>query len=514
MTQVPIEVIHDEARTPPSLAARLAQSIALATFACCLGGIGIWDSCWRDDPLADARAQVLATADRLAPDIDRAWLDESPPPLPRRAVSAEALRAWARLPQLMFLAEINETLLRSLWQPGKGLSQILGPNAPREFRVFSTPDGSPFPRFRYPPNTTLPDGLTTNAFGFRGPQLALDKPPRTVRIAFVGASAIADNHYFPWSFPELVAHWLALWAADTGRDVRFEIINAGRESVTSQDIRQIVELEVLPLAVDYVVYYEGQNQFAPNSIARAVEVDGDYRLGEPPADLVLDLATADAERPHWLDRFCRDVESARRLRRLLGIWSNLPEPRKPTQRIRLPAGIDPDDLGEQQARRLLELAAILADLDAIDRACKAADARLVVCSFDRAVQDGMQLDLAAGHSLYRQLNREFWPLSYATVERFAALQNAGFAAWARAHDAPFLDIAAGMPKEPRLFSDMVHTTQLGSRLRGWLMFAGLVPLLTADLEAGRVPVPDTAISAAHPFLGPARRITAAELDGK
>ncbi|MCR9246649.1 MAG: hypothetical protein NXI31_16575 [bacterium] len=513
-----VDVIADSPAAASSPAARFVRALALVCGAVTLAGLGVHDHFFAVDPATAARAAVLRSTAGLAAEraaeLDPDWLDESPPPTPHYPTPPAMLEAWARIPQLMFLCEINESLLRALWQKGTGLTHLLGPDAPRAFDVFRTPDDAPFPRFRYPRSTTMPDGLTTNAFGFRGPEITLAKPQNTVRIAFVGASATVDNHYFPASFPEYVGHWLNLWAERRGITTRFEIINAGREAITSQDIRAIVQHEVLPFAVDYVVYYEGQNQFASQTLERLVEVEGAAAGEQPPADLVLDLATADRLQPHWLDRACRDSTSARRLRRLLGIYANVPEPEKPPQQIRLPAGIDENVPDLANANRLLELGTILADLDGIRTACERADAQLVMCSFDRLVHAGLAADLATGLSFYSQVHTDYWPLTYEIIARLDALQNRYFEAWAKARNLPFVDVAELMPDEPVLFSDMIHSTALGSRLRAWVIFSQLVPLIAGDLERGAVPVTDSERQPGdtHPNLQPARRITAEELD--
>ena len=43
-------------------------------------------------------------------------------------------------------------------------------------------------RFRFLPDTTTPIGLVTNAYGFRGAPVPLARQPKTIRIAFIGAS--------------------------------------------------------------------------------------------------------------------------------------------------------------------------------------------------------------------------------------------------------------------------------------------------------------------------------------
>ena len=44
------------------------------------------------------------------------------------------------------------------------------------------------PKFGFLPDTTTPIGLVTNAYGFRGGPVALARQPKTIRIAFLGAS--------------------------------------------------------------------------------------------------------------------------------------------------------------------------------------------------------------------------------------------------------------------------------------------------------------------------------------
>ena len=50
-----------------------------------------------------------------------------------------------------------------------------------------------------------------------------------------------------------------MWLKANNYSLQAEIINAGREGIGSSDIAAILEQEVLPLAPDYVIYYEGAN---------------------------------------------------------------------------------------------------------------------------------------------------------------------------------------------------------------------------------------------------------------
>lgn len=507
-----VPVIADE-RPPAWPLERAAWAVALATFAALVFGLPLADLLRSD---TDARVEqhlrdtVLASARQLAPGLDPAWLDRSPPPLPPRPMPRELLEVWAKAPQLLFLCELNETLLRALWQPGSGLRNSLGPGAPDSILAFPSPDGSPFPGYRYPASVTLPDGLATNNLGFRGPDLAVDKPPRTVRIACVGASITVDGHHFAFSYPELMQTWLDRWASARGLDVRFEVVNAGREAIKSSDVRAIVQHELLPLAVDYVIYHEGANQCGLPEMQKHVAIDANAKaaFAAPPANLA---ALAAATSP-WLGATRRASATVRRGLAVVGFGRQQPEPPKPEQRVQLPVGLDEQDPDPAAAGPFLQMGAVLADLATMQRLCDAAGATLVVTSFPWFCTPGARLHTGERHSLYTHLNVTFWPLRYATIQRLTDLQNRVLLAWAKQRGLPALDIAALLPRDPALFVDAYHTTELGSRLRAWLVTAALLPILERDLAAGKVPVPDRQRDERHPGLPPARRLTAAELD--
>jgi len=104
--------------------------------------------------------------------------------------------------------------------------------------------------------------LTTNAYGFRGPPVPFQRQPKTIRIAFIGASTTVSSHFFlPYSYPEFVGNWLTCGPPSKSSTSGSRVLNAGRESITSTDNVNVVREEVLPLKPDLLVYYEGANQF-------------------------------------------------------------------------------------------------------------------------------------------------------------------------------------------------------------------------------------------------------------
>jgi hypothetical protein len=356
----------------------------------------------------------------------------------------------------------------------------------------------------------LPTGLTTNQFGFRGRELAAQKPAGTVRIGFLGASTTVEAHGLPHSAPELVEHWLNLWAEQNQLALRFETLNAAREAIQSPDLLAIVEDELLPLDLDYLVYYEGANQLQPHTMQKHVQVEGEYALASPPPGLVGaydETATADSS---WLDGLATHVAIARYLRGALQRGKRLAEPAKPTQRITLPDSLWQGDFDLAAAAGLLELDAIGRDLEAIHRAAQGRGVRLLPSTFWWLAADGLQLDAVMGHNVHVHLNRAFWPFRYDTVRRLADLQNRFFAAWAKAHGLDCLATATELPHDPALAIDAIHHNEVGVRLKAWVWFAGLARVIARDLDQGQLPRP---AAAAPPWRAvPTRRVTPAELD--
>ena len=216
----------------------------------------------------------------VAPGVERAWFYETPPPLPNRK---EVPEAWRELVRDVEKSGITEGTRRAdmfkAWNSafvGDPCRHAYLCGAPGHLFVYDPPKdaggtGENRPPYRFLPNATTPARLTTNAYGFRGPPVPFQRQPKTIRIAFIGASTTVSSHFFPYSYPEFVGNWLNLWAAQQKFDVRFEVLNAGRESITSTDNVNVVREEVLPLKPDLVVYYEGANQFQLSTMMPGAE---------------------------------------------------------------------------------------------------------------------------------------------------------------------------------------------------------------------------------------------------
>ena len=414
-----------------------------------------------------------------APGTDRRWFLEDPPPLPNRTTvdpqRRDRYRDFER--RGIFIPQADY-----LWNRFYAESQRCAPDSvfqkyPDTVLAFTPPTEDLHPRYRFPPNATLVSGLVTNEFGLRGPPIALAKPPKTIRIAFVGASTTVGFHYFPFSYPERVAHWLNRFAQANHYDVRFEALNAGREGINSEDIAPIVRDELLPLDPDLAVYYEGSNQFHSSNLLVSPPIPTRQNLD--PHDSVIEHKVPEALRSH--------LALGGLLDRALNGFGTLGEPRKPTYRLLWPAGVDEYKPAPDNPKLPLQLPIIVKDLDSIRDSMASIGGQFVLCSFEWLAKDGMRFKPGPHEFIYKQLNTTLWPLRYADIRRLADFQNRVFRAYAADRRIPFLDVAATLPQDPDLFSDAIHMTDAGERVKAWIVFQQLLPVIRKQLDAGKLP---------------------------
>ncbi|HTG19569.1 MAG TPA: hypothetical protein VK681_05965, partial [Reyranella sp.] len=382
----------------------------------------------------------------LAPGVDRAWFYETPPPLPNRK---EVPEAWRELVRDVEKSGITEGTRRAdmfkAWNSafvGDPCRHAYLCGAPGHLFVYDPPKdaggtGENRPPYRFLPNATTPVRLTTNAYGFRGPPVPFQRQPKTIRIAFIGASTTVSSHFFPYSYPEFVGNWLNLWAAQQKFDVRFEVLNAGRESITSTDNVNVVREEVLPLKPDLLVYYEGANQFQlstmmPGAVQKPVsrmllapDESCPARPPPPPAAPANGNAGAaaggrgNAAGPGWLERFGQSLVDefalVRRVRALF-VAHEMPaggaEWPKPDYKLTWPAGLDERDPDVGRPDLPINLPTILGDLDAMRSAAQQSGAELVLASFFWLVKDGMVLDPVRHRAILEYLNQGYAPFRY------------------------------------------------------------------------------------------------------
>ncbi|MBX9947248.1 MAG: hypothetical protein K2Y40_24460 [Reyranella sp.] len=468
---------------------------------------------WVDAESGGTGSEAVRHLDEIprAVGVERAWYFSAPPPLPNRGkVPDEWHELVRRVEQSGVTAGTRRADMFKAWNTALVGDPCAHPylrDAPGRLFVYDPPDGSRHPPYRFLANTTTPAGLVTNAYGFRGPPVPFVRAPRTVRIAFVGASTTVSSHHLPYSYPEYIGHWLNLWAASKKLDLRFEVLNAGRESVNSTDIATIVGQELAPLRPDLVVYYEGANQFSLRTVVPDLPPPP---FAWPPADKPAGLWS------RWLAEAADHLALARRLKALLaatdqpgdgpagGEWP------KPAYNLVWPAGVDERDPDIARSDLPVNLATILRDLDRIRATTAAVGGELALASFVWLVKDGMVLNPIRHRLILEYLNVSYFPFRYRDMERLAAFQNRVFAKYAAQHGLAFLDVARLMPRDPDLFIDAIHDTEAGVRLRGWAAFQELLPLVEKNLASGVWPKadPGAGMPAAHPaFATPPRPIS-------
>jgi hypothetical protein len=425
----------------------------------------------------------------LAQGVLPAWFFDDPPALPnRRKPTTEWFTIYEEMQQAMRLAMASGPVRfqpgdvfrvwNKAWANDPCENTVLRTSPARSLYFYDPPDGLPRPIYRYYPNATTPGGLVTNEIGWRGPPLKSLKS-NTVRIVFVGASTTAETHSVPWSYPEFVNHWLGLWAASKRIGVDFQALNAGREGMSSPDIAAIVRNEVVPMQPDLVVYYEGANQFSLASIATNMPHVA------PPSSTLVETPT-----PSWLQELVRYSALARRLQAALGLLEdnlNGREPIKPDYRLEWPKGLNERDPDLNFSTLPVQLNRIQADLDQMRADLATVGAELAVSSFVWFVKDGMVLDPVRDRYILQHLNRTMWPFRYRDLERLATFQSRVFAKYAALHNLAFIDVARDMPRDPDLFSDAIHNTAVGVRVRAWVVFQKLVPVIEGRLASGQWP---------------------------
>jgi hypothetical protein len=434
----------------------------------------------------DAKGDVMDQVPR-ATGVDRAWFFTDPPPLTTRT---ESPAEWWKLYHAIEANPVGGMTFRPIdafkaWNSvfvGDPCKNRIVRFAPGQLFLYDPSDGQPTPQYRFLPSATLPGGLVTNQMGWRGAPIEEPRGERTIRIVFVGSSTTVDPHHVPFSWPEFVGHYLNVWAKAKGLRVKFEVLNAGRESIISSDIAAVVHSEVLPLRPDLVVYYEGGNQFRLETLVPI----GRVPKGTP------QRPAAGRQPPQWLQNLARYSALATRIQAALlsaEAQDDGKEWPKPDYEFIWPEGLNEQDPDLAYPNLPINLNTIERDLDRIRTDLASIGSGFAVSSFVWLVKDGMILDPARHKYIIEQLNIGNYPFRYRDIERLARFQNRFLAKYAATYDIGFLDIAGNTPLNPDLFIDAVHTNYAGSRIRGWITFNLLLPTVEKHLADKTWPRP-------------------------
>jgi GDSL-like Lipase/Acylhydrolase family len=466
----------------------LVLTSVLLTLALCEYGLRIYGdfsdgailstSGFSDAPIADRHLDAVP----LPEGIDRTWFRQDPPQVARdpREVSPAA----AELYETYRIRGVYASQSFYVWNKIFVENRICVKNdyvfghygdLAKNLKVFMPQDGKPYPRYRNPANTLTASGLRTNRYGFRGPELAPQKGSNIVRIAFLGASTTIAMHSFPFSYPEHFGYWLNLWLKANNYPLQVEVINAGREGIGSSDIAAIVEQEVLPLAPDYVIYYEGANDLyvGPDLF------DSGGRFASYPSQELLPR--------EWVQfsLVAKVIDDFYRVR----IVPILAEWRRSPSKLIFPDAVNEADPDIDRNDLPGSLSSILDNLRHMSAISKGSNARFLMSSF--VWLDGSEPEIMSDKTrhveILSQVNRAFWPLSQTDTRRLVDFQNRVFQRFAASKKLDFMDIAGSFPRDPDLFTDGIHFTTEGVRMQAWVALAQFLPYFSRDLERGFVP---------------------------
>ena len=108
-----------------------------------------------------------------------------------------------------------------------------------------------------------------NSYGFRSPELTLDKPTGRLRIAFIGGSTTycgeVSSDQMTWPYLVVAA------IKDRYPDLDIDFINGGVPGYTTTTLKPYLEKKIAPFHPDVIVIYEATNDLSVNSFALARE---------------------------------------------------------------------------------------------------------------------------------------------------------------------------------------------------------------------------------------------------
>jgi hypothetical protein len=145
-----------------------------------------------------------------------------------------------------------------------------------------------------------------NALGTRGPDVSLEKPPRTVRVVVVGASEAfglseSPGKEFPRQLEDTLNRWLASRACGAPPPPRFEVLNAALPGMSLPTIEQDVRNRVRRFGADFIVLYPTPAQYLNDNPPRAARPDSSASQPE--------LSARQALRPRILKRVRDQVKA-------------------------------------------------------------------------------------------------------------------------------------------------------------------------------------------------------------
>lgn len=299
----------------------------------------------------------------------------------------------------------------------------------------------------YRPNMTDPDPtddrqFTTNALGFRSPDIAAVPAPGELRIVVVGASTVAgvfaktNNETFPSLLQE------QLRGAMPGRPVN--VINAGVEGLMVSELDVLVERAVIPLRPSMALIYAGFNDMALICKASA------------PVLQPLQPAPALGALPPWVMTSAVLSKYALPLRQA-PVRAGLVDPAK----------FYPASYGDALSRVVTRL--------------KAAGIEPVLMTVPRGFDAG---DGAIGRKLATTALVYNYCLDYDGMVKAGHMFNRTIEDVAARHHVDLIELGKKMPRGPTYFHDAAHFTSAGEETASHIIFQHLAG--TRSMQDGLV----------------------------
>lgn len=352
----------------------------------------------------------------------------------------------------------------------------------RQIFAFHSYDGSTVPRYRlFPSHDFSPVPWVTDRYGWLSVEMRTPKPPHTIRIGIIGDST---SHNF---YGRQIQSYLNAWAAAAQLGVSFEVLNAARQGLEQGDELAVLKNELAPMGLDYTyAYFAPIFAIAGYTPTFAVLPPG-VAFGHPtPAKPAWTVRLAGTLTP--LTRFSAVARDVVEQTDLNAPDSMLPEPPKPKARLRLPKGVRGSRIDLAAAGKDPYFAQLIGFLNQMQAVSSKIGSRLVVSDEWMCVWPGMMLNRTSDRIVNESLNGPlFWPLTYAQISRLLRAHNGTIDAWAAENHVPVVNVDGKLPRDPSLCSDAFHDQPLGTRLRAWIIFQRLIPLIEQDLLAHRVP---------------------------
>jgi hypothetical protein len=375
-----------------------------------------------------------------------------------------------------------------LYRPNGYLEKLVRDLRSDYVLAFKAYDDTIFPHLRHYPKRPGRGGSITNSFGWFSSEVQFRKQADTVRIGILGDSTSGN------AIGRYLQAYLNAWASAQKSPLKYEVLNASRAGSSMADENKALQYELGPMGLDYVYLYK-----APILPYREmIKIIPETRT----VGTLLTKAAEEIQKPlkpllpwsslanHMVARLNGELPDG-----------NLWEPWKPKIQITLPEPLQrvpPDVSG---ARSIPYWNKRLRDFEEYVNIAKAIGAKPIVSTERWFVPGEEPLKAQPNRPLFKSVNGPlFWPLTYKDIKKFLRLNNAIISEWAKLNHLALVDIDAMMPQDPTLYTDGGHDIDFSNKLRAWIVFQTMIPLLREDSLAGKIPKPGMQSGNEHPFI--------------